>query len=170
MFTDKLEFYGKSCKWLKFYLNVAWPILSVYSLYMIVIFALNWQTVSTAVIVVNVWLIVGYLAGDLFTRFLDRASYGWWIAANAWPIPCNIILSILAGQAVKADAASLLASDTVSLNAGISFLTGSTLSSLHVIIGIGMAVNAAILLAVNSVYASKRKDLFYSPEDALERA
>lgn len=172
MFTDKLEFYGKSCKWLRFYLNVAWPVLAAYSLYMIVVFALNWQTISTAVIVVNVWLIVGYLAGDLFTRFLDRAAYGWWIVANAWPIPCNIVLSILASQAVKADAASLLASDTgtVSMNAGISFLTGSALSSLHIIIGIGMAVNAAILLAVNSVYASKRKDLFYSSESDLAHA
>lgn len=174
MFTDKLEFYGKSCKWLNFYLNVAWPVLAAYSLYMIVVFALNWQTISTAVIVVNVWLIVGYLAGDLFTRFLDRAAYGWWIAANAWPILCNIVLSILASQAVKADAAKLLASDTSTasgtLSAGIGFLTGSALSSLHVIIGVGMAVNAAILLAVNCVYASKRKDLFYSSEDALERA
>lgn len=170
MFTDKLEFYGKSCKWLRFYLNVAWPVLAAYSLYIIVVFALSWQTISTAVIVVNVWLIVGYLAGDLFTRFLDRAAYGWWIVANAWPILCNIVLSILASQAVKADAASLVASDTVSLNAGISFLAGSALSSLHVMIGVGMAVNSAILFAINCVYASRRKDLFYTSEYALSHA
>ena len=175
MFSNKLDFYkGKPCKWLEFYLDVFWPVLILIDLLLIIYAAVGWTHISVAIIATYIWLLVGHLAGTLFTRFLDKSAFVWWIIANVWPILCNAGMILMLGASVfgqTMDLANTHGTGGISwggLLGDTASLAGNILSS-AIYTGVSMAniVNSAILLIINCVYIYRRKDLFFTPEEKL---
>lgn len=167
MFSEKMEYYTqKSCKWFSFYINIAWPIMIVYSLLMLILAAVSWTNNSTEIIIANLYTIVGVLLSDLFVRFLDTLGLAFWFIGNATPIITNIAFLIMTSNKVVQDAMTTQAT----VGDAFSFVGNTVFSVLYSIVAFAFIVNGVILLIVNTVYILNRKDLFLVSEYSMIKA
>mgnify|MGYP001853696952 CR=1 FL=1 len=161
MFSKKLDYYDKPCKWLKFLLNIWWPLSCISCLWSVGSDISSWENAIPSLFVLNIILTLSFFASDLLARFLDKTAMrailfmeGLVILRSVWSL---ILMIIQSGEVMNA----------------IPEQTGHGMISAY--IGIAMAFTVLIVLVqiliaiITIMYVQKRKDLFLSSEKDLKK-
>lgn len=160
MFSDKMEYYGKPCKWLYCLLNLIFPLMVIASIYDIVSMAVGLQAFAPIKFVQNIIFAVAFIAIDLLARFLDKIGF--------------VSLVVGHGIAVISDSVSfvvtlILMGDTANdlISNGISGEIVSTASRLATIGELVTTIISLVVYAVSLIYVFSRQDLFLTPEGKM---
>lgn len=172
MFSKKLDYYDKPCKWLKFLLNIWWPLSCISCLWSVGSDISSWENAIPSLFVLNIILTLSFFASDLLARFLDKTAMrailfmeGLVILRSVWSL---ILMIIQSGEVMNA-----IPEQT---GHGISdMIVTTTGGMISAYIGIAMAFTVLIVLVqiliaiITIMYVQKRKDLFLSSEKDLKK-
>lgn len=172
MFTDKLKYYDKPCKWLLFLLNIWWPLTILVNIWNIVQIAIDWDNNTASAFVLALLMAVGLLACDLFARFLDKTAMIALYAAEGLIILRSVWSTVDMYLAAKAASAAMQMEQTGvgAVDAGMAMVEGvGTAVSGFVLFSYIMATIIQISIAIATIfYIRNRKDLFLLSENQLK--
>lgn len=147
MFSDKLKYYDKPCKWLKFLLNIWWPFVILLTGSTVIDCMLSWSPERSSEFVWCLISCVTLLVVDLMARFLDKTAF----------------VSLLFALAVRG---AFWIESLVSQLGFIGYtddplsnVTVSVFNGVLVIVD-GMIIALIIATILSAVYIVKRKNLF----------
>lgn len=167
MFTDKLNYYDKPCKWLKFLLNIWWPLSCIACLFSIGEDISNWSNAVPSFFIFNIVLTLGYFACGLFARFLDKTAMsaiyvmeGLVIARSFW----GLFYSVYNISAITPSETEYSSVISVMVDSAISAISGFAIGII-----IMVTIIQVLIAVITIMYIQKRKDLFLSSEKELKK-
>lgn len=174
MFVNKLDNYEKSCKWLKFLLNIWWPLVIFLNITTVIDSITNWSSDKTSVFLWALISCVVLFCANLFTRFLDKFAFivvlsalafrgCYWIHQTIASITSFIAIRQVATNAPPADTGMSLV-DQVFWDIGnmaSDMMTSAISGVVAILIFLCLLMVGAVILSV--VYMIMRKDLFLKP-------
>ena len=172
MFSDKLNYYDKPCKWLKFLLNIWWPLSCITYLFTVVGAVLDWSGTNPLFFIINIFMILAFFACGLLARFLDKTAMQAIFVLEGFIIARSIILliSIVVGLGSFMNPISEETGNGI-VNSAATMVNGITNAVTGLVIAFAvMFVIIQVLIAVITImYIQKRKDLFLSTEKQLKK-
>ena len=173
MFSKKLDYYDKPCKWLKFLLNIWWPIILVYNIWLIIQYVLDWNNSSTFPLILSIIMAVALISVDLFARFLDKTAMIAIYFLQALSIVCDICALIYKYITLKgvSDSVNIDETGIGVIDAGANMASGIIGAAMGIAFFFFVVVTLIeISVSVSTfVYIHKRKDLFLSTEKQLKK-
>lgn len=172
MFTDKLKYYDKPCKWLLFLLNIWWPLTILVNIWNAVQLARNWNDDDASYFVLYILMAVGLFTCDLLARFLDKTAMtalyvaeGLIILRSVWTTNEMYLAAREASAAMQMEQTGVGAVDV-----GMAMVEGvDTAVSGFVLFSYIMAAIIQISIAIATIfYIRNRKDLFLLSENQLK--
>ena len=172
MFSKKLEYYGKSCKWLKFLLNIWWPLSGITYLLSVVSAVSDWSGTNPLLFMINILMTLAFFACGLLARFLDKTAMQAIFVLEGCIITRSIILLIfvVAGLGSFMNPISeetgngIVDSATTMVNGITNAVTG-----LMITFSVMIVIIQVLIAVITIMYIQKRKDLFLSTEKQLKK-
>lgn len=168
MFSKKLTYYPKPCKWLKFLLNIWWPILTVYYIFIFSQHFGSWHENSVFTFIPYLIVIVVLICSNLLARFLDKPAFIS-IFCSIGAVTCAKLIDLILVGTLTFPVSSFSESDSSE-----NMITGIVNFSLdRVFVGAFyfqlflFLVHLGITVAT-IIYFVKRKDLFLSGEKEIK--
>ena len=169
---NKLDCYPVPCKWLKFLLNIWWPLSCIICLFNIGEDVANWSYTVPALFILNIVMALAFFACGLFARFLDKTAMkaiyfleGLVIVRSIF----NLVYMILE----LGDLMTPVASDTENgiVNATVTLVDGfiNAAAGLAMAFAIMAAIIQVLVAIITIMYTEKRKDLFLYSEKELKK-
>lgn len=173
MFSQKLKYYDKSCKWMLFLLNIWWPLLIVLSAWNVIQCIIGWTSSQAVTLMLSLALAIVLIAADLIARFLDKTAYIAILAAEGVMIAYNVAVTVDTYAAMRAaSGASQMAGTGVGIiDAGAGIASGIVGAATGFVFAAAVVVAVAriAVAAATIAYVCKRKDLFLTGEKALRK-
>lgn len=167
MFSEKMKYYDKPCKWLNFLVNLIFPLLVIGSLYDIVSMMAGWQTFAPIKFVQSIIFVIAFITIDLLTRFLDKTAFVSLIVGHSLAIVNDIFAMVMIILSLKAATGALNSTDGGFIggmvNSYIGFASG--------IMAAGEIIGTLIFMLAYSAslaYVISRRKLFLTSEDELK--
>lgn len=171
MFTDKLKYYDKPCKWLLFLLNIWWPLTILANIWNAVQLARNWNDDDASYFVLYILMAVGLFTCDLLARFLDKTAMtalyvaeGLIILRSVWTTNEMYLAAREASAAMQMEQTGVGAVD-----AGMAMVgnVGDAVIGFALFGYIGAAIIQITIAVVTIFYIRKRKDLFLTKDPTI---
>lgn len=156
MFTDKLNRYYKSCKWLKFLLNIWWPFTILLTGSTVIERMVKWDPDNVSGFVWCLCSTVVLLCAELLARFLDKTSF----------VALLVALAVRGAFWIDSAIGIFIIPDIETEKTGDVFVDGFSnlaASAVNGLMGL-MVMISVIMLAltvVSVIYVVQRKDLFF---------
>lgn len=171
MFTDKLNYYNRPCNWLKFLLNIWWPLSCIAYLFAVGEAVSDWSGTNPLLFIINIVMTLAFFTCGLLARFLDKTAMQAIFVLEGFIIARSIILLIFIMVEVggfmnpisEETGNGIVDSATTMVN-GITNAAAGLMMAFAV-----MVVIIQVLIAVITImYIQKRKDLFLSSEKEIK--
>lgn len=156
MFTDKLNRYYKSCKWLKFLLNIWWPFTILLTGSTVIERMVKWDPDNVSGFVWCLCSTVVLLCAELLARLLDKTSF----------VALLVALAIRGAFWIDSAIGLLIAPKAETTSSGdviVDSVVNAVSNALNGVIVMAVIISFIMLaLTVASViYVVQRKDLFF---------
>lgn len=173
MFSQKLKYYEKSCKWMLFLLNIWWPLLVVLNVWNVIQCIIGWTPSQAVTLILSLALAIVLIIADLIARFLDKTAYIAILAAEGVMIAYNVAVTVDTYAAMRAaSGASQMAGTGVGIiDAGAGIASGIVGAATGFVFAAAVVVAVAriAVAAATIAYVCKRKDLFFTGEAQLKK-
>ena len=172
MFTDKLKYYDKPCKWLLFLLNIWWPFVILGNTWNVLQMALHWDNSEASNFVLLLLMAVGLFACNLFARFLDKTAMMALYTAEGLVILRSLWTAVSVYLDFKATSSAMQMEQTGvgAVDAGMAMVgnIGNAVTGFMLFFYI-IAILIQISIAIATIfYIRNRKDLFLLSENQLK--
>ena len=169
MFSDKLNYYDKPCKWFKFLLNIWWPLLTVYYIFLLSQHFGSWHENSLFTFIPYLIVIMVLICSNLLSRFLDKASFIS-VFCSVGAVTCAKLVDLISVGVLTFSVATFsesgstgdMVTDIINSSFDMIFVGAFYFQLFLFLIHLGITVATII-------YFIKRKALFLSTEKQLKK-
>lgn len=168
MFSGKMKYYDKPCKWLNFLLNVIFPLMVLGSLYEVITMAAGWETFAPIKFVQDIIFIVAFLIIDLLARFLDKTAFVSLIVGHGIAIVNDIFAMIVIILSLKAATGAI---NSATDGGFIGGMVNSYIGFASGLMAAGEIIGTLIFMLIYSAslaYVISRRKLFLTSEEEMK--